>query len=101
MHDESLSDCRECAFVDRRLEIHTATERDRVGEREYLGRPETSEAVLAVDPVVEVGQASPAELAGWTSGGSIVIVDHEGVSPRLRHSGEELRIVGELFDNAW
>src|ERR671921_1549059 len=44
--------------------------------------------------------ARPAQLAGRTSGGSIVIVDHESVSPRLWHSGEELRIVGEFFDHA-
>src|SRR5215211_2285900 len=86
--------------VDGRLEVHVATERDWIREREDLGSPETSDAVLAVDPVVEVGEAGPTELAGGTPGRGIVVVDHEGISPRLGHSGEELRVVGEFFDDA-
>src|SRR5215207_7210947 len=64
---------RERALVDRRLEVHVASERDRVGEREDLGRPEPADAVFAVDPVEEVGEARPAQLARRPSGGRVLV----------------------------
>ena len=48
---------------------HVAAERRRVGEGQDLGGPEAADAVLAVDPVEQVGEAGPAEGAGGAAGG--------------------------------
>src|SRR4051794_36886931 len=45
--------------IDRRLEVHVTGERGGIGEREDLRRPEAADAVLAVDPVEEIGEARP------------------------------------------
>src|SRR5262245_35306063 len=81
------------ALVDGRLEVHVASERHGVPEGKYLRCPIAAKAVLAVDPIEQIGQSSPAERACRAAGRRFLVVDHERVAPRLRHAGEELRVV--------
>jgi hypothetical protein len=48
------------AVVQGGFELDVPAERHRISERQNLCRPETAEAVLAIDPVEEIRQSGPA-----------------------------------------
>src|SRR3954471_12252436 len=66
-----------CVLVDGGLQVEVAADRGGVGKREDLGRPEPADAVLAVDPVVQVRQSRPALRAGGATGRGDLLVSHE------------------------
>src|SRR5262245_4062197 len=69
------------ALVGGRLEVHVASERHGVPEGKYLRCPIAAKAVLAVDPIEQIGQSSPAERACRAAGRRFLVVDHERVTP--------------------
>src|SRR6476620_12714685 len=69
------------ALVGGRLEVHVTSERHGIPEGKYLRGPITAKAVLAVDPIEQIGQSSPAERACRAAGRRFLVVDHERVAP--------------------
>src|SRR5580700_5000455 len=68
-------------LIHRGLKIQVSGEGDRVAEGQDLRRPEAAEAVLPIDPVEEIGKASPPERALWPPGRRLRIVYHERQRP--------------------
>ena len=76
-------------LIDHSFELGIALAGRRVGEREDLGGPEARDAIPAVDPVIDVRQPHPGELAGGAAGRRGLVVNHEAQPPRLGAPGEE------------